>query len=326
VQGWTNCGNNRCGITNNDNGYEELGWALVDKINTNPFTYMEGAITDTGIFKKSSDPHQLAKLLRWNTDSDAAGRWVTMLTARSYISAGANGLVMLFPRPSSYRPPDYPKRVMAMWQGYTGGGFMNHHVPMTWMVDMIQTRRGFVTLWGGNSNGGMGLQNDGNGWTGMDMLKVDPAHSYVRIGIGNINNGGLEHPFENEFTDLLGYYWDLPSAGTYTLTATVRAYTTAAGWAKVKLSVADLYSDATSELLVNDVDDVKYGESTRLLISWDQKKFERMEHAVSFTWSGIKVTGGMRVIMQGMRSDGGSGAIGTSLLHFLLMPAFSLEV
>jgi hypothetical protein len=271
--------------------YKELAWGLIDKMHTQPKTYTGGGRLNVGAYSAQGDLHELLKPMRWQSDNDVQGRWVAMFAGRSYIAAGASGRMSLQARPSSYRN-------------------MDHHLPLTWMVDMIQAKQGWIFL-NGATDGNMGLQNDGNGFTGMDMLQVDPVQSYVRVGVGAAPNGGDKKVFADEFEDLGGYYWDLPSAGTYTLVTTLNAFSTAAGWAKVKLSVGTMLgvaSVATAKLLVDDVDDVEYGTSTRLLMAWEKKEFTLVEHAVSFTWSTIEVTGGMRVMLQGMKkADGEMG-------------------
>lgn len=143
----------------------------------------------------------------------------------------------------------------------------------------------------------------------MHAIRLDPTNSGEKIQRGCKTCGGGVKVFgDGTWATLDAYRWDLPRAGTYTLIQTLRTYATSAGWGKVKLGLDAVYTDHNTKMLIDDVGDIKFGASQRMMVHWDTKKWNLLNHAATFYWQ-VEVTGPARVVLQGMKKKG-SGQIG----------------
>ena len=123
--------------------------------------------------------------------------------------------------------------------------------------------------------------------------------------------------FGKQWTSRNGYFWDLPSAGTYTLIALLRPRIEDQGMLKGKLTVHAEKSAAGAGLLVPDAGGDKYGASTRGVAGWRQKRWSYVGNPAMMEWQ-VEVTGAIRVGLSGkqqasnrnqyFQSDGGGYA------------------
>jgi len=298
-QGWTNCGAKRCGIWNSATGFEEITYDRVAKVNTLRRSVRKDANTNIGkgnwkVFGKS-----------WRWYPQDTGRYLVTWDARTY--HGGNGFLKCQIRLNN-KVVESSDRMVTEYQGMPFS-FANHNAAFAWIVDYEGSTPATLSLWLQASGTKIGIQTDSNGWNNMQLVKLDPAFSGQRIQKGCKTCGGGVQVFgQGVYTTLLGYRWDLPRAGTYTIIQTLRTYATDAGSGTVKLDLDAAFTDAGTKMLLDDVGDVKYGESQRRMIHWDKKSWSLINHAATFYWQ-VTVTGPARVVLQGMRSKGG-GKIG----------------
>ena len=171
LQGWTNCGTERCGIWNSANGFEELTAHQISKVDTTRRPVRAGANTNVG----GGGWKEMGPAWRWYPQDK--GRYLVTLDARTY---QANSGFLKCQLRLNGKVIDSSERMVTEYQGLPFQ-FANHNAGFAWIVDQPTHRAATIQLWVLATGTNIGLQTDSNGWNQMDLIKVriyiPPVHT-----------------------------------------------------------------------------------------------------------------------------------------------------
>lgn len=304
LEGFRNCGDNKCGLNKDNDGFEEF-----------IATYVDTSVANSAISSTISTQRMYGNYGQglyygqstWRWDFPRKGRYILLATLRTYQDGRTNNQYNGYFKTVPYMcspgctldAKDY--RMVTEYQGKRPQPFRvtNHVSTLSWMKD-ITSAGTYARLLFYATGYQIGLQSDSNGYLEFINIQVPEDKS----GNNVVAQDGARQFSTNKFTNINGFSWDLPEAGTYDLFASLRTYVTSTGAARVKLGIED--GSGPGKLEIDDANNEKYGKSVRMLVSWNKKAWSLINQGVGMQWR-VKVTGKVRVTLMGKASSNGLG-------------------